>query len=175
MRAREINCNPADTPEKTWFAYARKGTAALHPPLIADGRLPPIGRAAGLRVARNRCDHFTTLATLTLKVAATFRQLSPAATAATTRSRDQANRLGPSDAGLHSSQHLESKRADSRIPTRFRATRSRSKLTYRRRPAPHSRLARTPATKLRLIGGTTIIAQLAGVQAFASREPTEGC
>jgi hypothetical protein len=49
--------------------------------------LPPIGRAAALPVARNRCDHFTTLATLTLKVDATLRQLSPAATAATTRSR----------------------------------------------------------------------------------------
>jgi hypothetical protein len=51
------------------------------------GRLPPIGYAAALPVARNCCDHFTTLATLTLKVAATFRQLSPAKTAATTRSR----------------------------------------------------------------------------------------
>jgi hypothetical protein len=37
--------------------------------------LPPIARAAGLPVARNRCDHFTTLDTLTLKVAATARQL----------------------------------------------------------------------------------------------------
>jgi hypothetical protein len=41
----------------------------------------------GASVARNRFDHFTTLATLTLKVAATDRQLSPATTAATTRSR----------------------------------------------------------------------------------------
>jgi hypothetical protein len=48
---------------------------------------PPIRLAAALPVARNRCDHFTTLATLTLNIFATARQLSPAATLATTRSR----------------------------------------------------------------------------------------
>jgi hypothetical protein len=53
----------------------------------ANGRRPPTLWAAALPVARNRCDHFTTLATLTLKVAATARQLSPPATAATTLSR----------------------------------------------------------------------------------------
>ena len=53
----------------------------------AWGRRPPIGRAAALPVARQRCDHFTALATLTSKRAAAARQLSPDATAATTRSR----------------------------------------------------------------------------------------
>jgi hypothetical protein len=43
--------------------------------------------AAALPVARYLCDHFTTLATLTLNIFATARQLSPAATRATTRSR----------------------------------------------------------------------------------------
>ena len=37
--------------------------------------------------ARCRCDHFTTLATLTMNVLATERQVWPAATAPTTRSR----------------------------------------------------------------------------------------
>ena len=39
------------------------------------GPLPLIARTAALPVARNRCDHFTTFDTLTLKVAATARQL----------------------------------------------------------------------------------------------------
>jgi hypothetical protein len=43
--------------------------------------------AAALPVARKRCDHFTTLATLTPNRFATERQLSPAVTRATTRSR----------------------------------------------------------------------------------------
>ena len=38
-------------------------------------------------MARWRCDHFTTLATLTMNVPATARQVWPEATAATTRSR----------------------------------------------------------------------------------------
>jgi integrase len=37
------------------------------------GRRPPTFSAAALPVARNRCDHFTTLATLTPKVEATAR------------------------------------------------------------------------------------------------------
>jgi hypothetical protein len=44
-------------------------------------------RAAALPVARKRCDHFRTLATLTWKVLATVRRLAPAVTAATARSR----------------------------------------------------------------------------------------
>ena len=40
------------------------------------------GRSERLPVARNRCDHFTTLATLTLNVAATWRQVCPARAAA---------------------------------------------------------------------------------------------
>ena len=47
----------------------------------------PIFSAAGLPTARCRCDHFTTLATLTMNVLATDRQVWPAATAPTTRSR----------------------------------------------------------------------------------------
>jgi len=46
-----------------------------------------VGRAAALPVWRLRCDHLTTLATLTPKRAATARQLSPVSTRATTRSR----------------------------------------------------------------------------------------
>jgi hypothetical protein len=38
-------------------------------------RLPPIRLALAPPVARKRCDHFTTLATLTLYVPATWRQL----------------------------------------------------------------------------------------------------
>ena len=51
------------------------------------GLRPPIFRAAGLPSARWRCDHFTTLATLTTNVLATERQDWPEAAAATTRSR----------------------------------------------------------------------------------------
>jgi hypothetical protein len=43
--------------------------------------------AAALPVARQRCDHLTTLATLTSNSAAVARQVQPLATAATTRSR----------------------------------------------------------------------------------------
>ena len=52
-----------------------------------EGLWPPIFSAAGLPMARCRCDHFTTLATLTMNVLATDRQVWPAATAPTTRSR----------------------------------------------------------------------------------------
>jgi hypothetical protein len=50
-------------------------------------RRPPIGLAAALPVARNRCDHFTALATLTPKLDATSRQERPDTTAPATRSR----------------------------------------------------------------------------------------
>src|SRR5580700_7665886 len=66
------------------------GQAGQKPfPLRSQRIGPPAAdlAAAALPVARKRCDHFTTLATLTWKVAATARQLPPAATAATTRSR----------------------------------------------------------------------------------------
>ena len=54
---------------------------------VNDVIMPPIGLAAALPVARSRCDHFTTLATLTSNSAATARQDLPPATDATTRSR----------------------------------------------------------------------------------------
>lgn len=56
----------------------------------------PIALAATLPVARYRCDHFTTLATLTLNRAATARQLSPSNTAVTTVREGPVNRLGSS-------------------------------------------------------------------------------
>ena len=42
-----------------------------------EGLWPPIFSAAGLPTARWRCDHFTTLATLTMNVLATERQDGP--------------------------------------------------------------------------------------------------
>ena len=58
---------------------------------------PPIGFAAALPVARKRCDHFTTLATLTWKVLATSRQLAPPRPPPQPRvHEDQANRVSPS-------------------------------------------------------------------------------
>src|SRR3979490_2401455 len=50
-------------------------------------RQPPILYAAALPVARKRCDHFTTLATLTPNSAAVARHERPATTEPTTRSR----------------------------------------------------------------------------------------
>jgi hypothetical protein len=50
-------------------------------------RHPPICLAAALPLARQRCDHFTTLATLTPNSAAVARQVRPLATELTTRSR----------------------------------------------------------------------------------------
>jgi hypothetical protein len=52
-----------------------------------SGRQPPIGLAAALPVDRQRCDHFTTLATLTPNSAAVARHERPLATEPTTRSR----------------------------------------------------------------------------------------
>jgi hypothetical protein len=51
------------------------------------GRRPPIARAAALRVVRKRCDHRTTVATLTLNIFAVARRERPPVTDATTRSR----------------------------------------------------------------------------------------
>jgi hypothetical protein len=42
-------------------------------PASSTGRLPPIGLAAALPVARARCRHFTTLETLTPNRSATVR------------------------------------------------------------------------------------------------------
>ena len=52
---------------------ATRANSQSRSPATAKGRLPPIGRAAALPVWRLRCDHFTTLATLTPKSAATAR------------------------------------------------------------------------------------------------------
>jgi hypothetical protein len=49
------------------------------------GRCPPIQHAAAHPVARNRGDHFTTLATLTPNSAAVTRHVRPPTTDATTR------------------------------------------------------------------------------------------
>jgi hypothetical protein len=51
------------------------------------GRHPPIAKAAALPVVRKRCDHRTTVATLTLNIVAVARRERPPLTAATTRSR----------------------------------------------------------------------------------------
>src|SRR3954447_1806139 len=51
------------------------------------GRCPPIAKAAALPVIRKRCDHLTTVATLTLNIFAVARREQPPATETTTRSR----------------------------------------------------------------------------------------
>jgi hypothetical protein len=51
------------------------------------GRCPPIARAAALPVAWKRCDHLTTVATLTPNIFAVARRERPPATDVTTRSR----------------------------------------------------------------------------------------
>jgi len=51
------------------------------------GRRPPIAKAAALPVVRKRCDHLTTVATLTLNIFAVARRERPPATETTTRSR----------------------------------------------------------------------------------------
>src|SRR6185436_3247633 len=61
-------------------------------------------------------DHFTTLAMLTRKTSDTRRQLDPAKTAATTRSRRSREYARAIDAGLLSSQHLESQFSPVRNP-----------------------------------------------------------
>ena len=70
----------------------RLGETGQKPVALAGQRIrPPISFAAALPLARNRCDHFTTLATLTLKNATTVRQLALAKTRVTTR---RENRTG---------------------------------------------------------------------------------
>jgi hypothetical protein len=75
------------------------------------GLWPPIFSAAGVPTARCRCDHFTTLATLTVNVLATERQLSPAATAAPAPASPK-SKLAPFPPASNPSQQLES---DSRL------------------------------------------------------------
>jgi len=86
-----------------------------------NGRLPPIGNAAGLPVVRTRCAQRIAVAGLTSKCSAACRQLIPALIAATTRSR-KSNEYGrPIDAGLHPSQHLESEITPRRNPYSIQA------------------------------------------------------
>jgi hypothetical protein len=56
-------------------------------PAKRRGRRPPIAKAAALPVVRKRCDHLTTVATLTLNIVAVARRERPPATDVTTRSR----------------------------------------------------------------------------------------
>ena len=56
-------------------------------PMRVQARWPPIFPPAALPVLRSRCDQRTTLATLTVKIVATARTLSPAATRSVTLSR----------------------------------------------------------------------------------------
>jgi len=68
---------------------SRARRSSSHPRCTSSSRprLPPIGSAAALPVERWRCDHFTTLDTLTAKSLAVSRQVRPLATTAATRSR----------------------------------------------------------------------------------------
>ena len=77
---------PAKAGVRSGFSAIRANNHARSP-VSRSGRRPPIGLAAALPVARQRCDHLTTLATLTPNSAAVARQVRPPATAATTRSR----------------------------------------------------------------------------------------
>ena len=56
-------------------------------PIRVQARWPPIFPPAALPVLRSRCDQRPTLATLTVKIVATARTLSPAATRSVTLSR----------------------------------------------------------------------------------------
>jgi hypothetical protein len=56
-------------------------------PARRRGRPPPIAKAAALPVVPKRCDHLTTVATLTLNIFPVARRERPSATDATTRSR----------------------------------------------------------------------------------------
>jgi hypothetical protein len=78
-------------------------------PAIAFGLWPPILPGATLPVFRNSRTRVITVLTPTPNRAAAWRRdMPPFSTAATTAHEDQWNKVGPSDAGLHSSQHLES-------------------------------------------------------------------
>ena len=67
------------------------GRDPLHEPAPfsneSAGPMAPIFPRAALPVLRSRCDQRTTLATLTVKIVATARTLSPAATRSVTLSR----------------------------------------------------------------------------------------
>ena len=67
------------------FAHPRQHPVALRGE--SKPTLPPIGSAAGLPVSRFRLAQRTTVAAPTENFAAAARQLSPADTAATTRTR----------------------------------------------------------------------------------------
>src|SRR6478609_5756820 len=57
------------------------------PSASVSNRGPPIAKAPALPVVRKRCDHLTTVATLTLNILAVARRERPPATDVTTRSR----------------------------------------------------------------------------------------
>src|SRR5512135_928386 len=71
---------------KSGLSAIRASSQSRLPPRRC-GRRPPIAKAAALPVVRKRCDHLTTVATLTLNLFAVARRERPPATAATTRSR----------------------------------------------------------------------------------------
>jgi hypothetical protein len=82
------SANSATTARKVRSGFsAIRANSHARSPISRNGRQPPIGLAAALPLARQRCDHFTTLATLTPNSAAVARQVRPLATEATTRSR----------------------------------------------------------------------------------------
>ena len=82
------SANSADsTRNVTCGSHARRSSSQLRCGSSSRPRLPPIGNAAALPVERRRCDHFTTLETLTSKSLAVSRQVRPLATAWATRSR----------------------------------------------------------------------------------------
>src|SRR6185437_17067619 len=66
--------------------------------------------------------------------ALTVRQLSPFETAATTRLRNHWKLVGPSDAGLHPSQHLESYSPQIRNPFRYNKFVNRSSQCWTFKP-----------------------------------------
>jgi len=78
---------PPGPPRARSAFSASRASSQSRSPAKTRGRCPPIQYAAALPVARKRCDHFTTLATLTPNSAAVARHVRPPATDATTRSR----------------------------------------------------------------------------------------
>jgi len=80
--------NSATTARKVRSGFSASRAKSQSRSLFSSsGRQPPIFFAAALPVARKRCDHFTTLATLTPNSAAVARHVRPPATEPTTRSR----------------------------------------------------------------------------------------
>ena len=86
------------------------------------GRFAPAGWGAALPVARKRCDHFTTEATLTPNNVAVARHERPDATDATTRSRRSLEYARGMPAGLLSGQQLESPRKPRQHPKPIQLT-----------------------------------------------------